>query len=112
MFNASLPGGGLASHGSEIPFVFGGSQSGAANQVLAQRIQTAWANFAKDPTSGPSPGSWPEYSPTTQSLANLGGEGGRDAITLMDPNVVDERCGVFWDAYDPGRPTALETERL
>ncbi|KAK3291570.1 Carboxylesterase [Chaetomium fimeti] len=100
LFNASLPSG-LASHGSEISFVFGDPQSTPANQELSAKIQGAWADFAKDPSSGPG---WTKYSPTTPSLGDLGGEGDRASITVIDPAVVDSRCSVFWDAYDPSRP--------
>ncbi|KAL2194978.1 Alpha/Beta hydrolase protein [Corynascus similis CBS 632.67] len=107
MFNASLPNG-LASHGSEISFVFGDSQDTPANKVLSKKIQAAWADFAKNPSSGPG---WPTYSPSEPSLANLGGEGARDSITMIDPDVVDWRCGVFWDAYDPNRPKLTQNTR-
>lgn len=101
MFNASLPSG-PASHGSEVGFVFGTPQSSAANQALSAKIQAAWASFAKDPASGPG---WSKYEPTSRSLANLGGEGNRDSITMVSPDVVNSRCSVFWDAYDPNRPS-------
>lgn len=93
MFNASLPSG-LASHGSELSFIFGGPgvQSTAANQALSAKIQSAWASFAKHPTAGPG---WREYSPATSSLADLSGEGTRDAITIIDRSIVDSRCSVF-----------------
>ena len=100
MFNASLPSG-PASHGSEISFVFGEPQTSAANQALSAKIQAAWAGFAKDPASGPG---WPRYAPTSSSRADVGGEGNRVAITMISPDVVDSRCSVFWDAYDPNRP--------
>ncbi|KAH6617503.1 Alpha/Beta hydrolase protein, partial [Chaetomium tenue] len=101
LFNASLPNG-LASHGSEIGFVFGSPQSTPANQALGAKIQGAWAGFAKNPSSGPG---WVKYTPDTPSLADLGGEGDRASITVIDPVVVDSRCSVFWDAYDPSRPS-------
>lgn len=100
VFNASLASG-PAAHGSEISFVFGDPQTGATNQALAAKIQAAWASFARNPTVGPG---WTRYIPTTQSLADLGGEGSRDSITMIEPAVVDSRCNVFWDAYDPSRP--------
>ncbi len=102
VFNASLPGGGLAGHGSDVGFVFGSqAQSTTANQQLSYKVQTAWASFAKNPTAGPG---WPRYSRSTPlSLADLGGQGARDSITMIDPQVVDSRCSVFSDAYDPNR---------
>ena len=83
-------------------FVFGSqAQSTAANQQLSRKMQTAWASFAKNPAAGPG---WVRYGSTPLSLANLGGEGDRDSITLVNPQVVDSRCSVFSDAYDPNRP--------
>ncbi|KAH6634712.1 Alpha/Beta hydrolase protein [Chaetomium sp. MPI-SDFR-AT-0129] len=99
VFNASLPNG-LASHGSEISFVFGDPQSTPGNEALSAKIQKAWADFAKDPSAGPG---WEQYVTGTKSLADLGGEGDRKSITLVDPEAVDSRCSVFWQAYDPAR---------
>ncbi|KAK0648636.1 Alpha/Beta hydrolase protein [Cercophora newfieldiana] len=102
LFNASLPGGRLAGHGSDVGFVFGSSQSTDANRILSRRIQGAWASFAKNPTAGPG---WVRYGgSSTKTLGNLGGEGDRKSITLSDPQVVDFRCPVWTDAYDPNRP--------
>jgi len=102
LFNASLPGGRLAGHGSDVGFVFGSSQSTATNQRLSRKIQGAWASFAKNPAAGPG---WVNYGgSSTKTLGNLGGEGDRESITLSDPQVVDSRCYVWTDAYDPNRP--------
>lgn len=101
LFNASLPGGRLAGHGSDVGFVFGSPQSSEANQILSRRIQRAWASFAKNPADGPG---WIRYGSAAESLGNLGGEGDRMSITLTDPQVVDSRCHVWADAYDPNRP--------
>ncbi|KAK4213937.1 Alpha/Beta hydrolase protein [Rhypophila decipiens] len=103
VFNASLPGGRLAGHGSDVAFVFGPSSQAAskANQELSRKMMAAWGAFARDPASGPG---WVPYGSVKESLANIGGEGGRDGITLVDPVVVDGRCPVFDDAYDPDRP--------
>lgn len=90
----------MASHGSEISFVFGDPQSTPGNEALSAKIQQAWADFAKNPSAGPG---WEQYVPGTKSLADLGGEGDRTSITLVDPAVVDSRCSVFWEAYDPAR---------
>lgn len=103
LFNASLPGGRLAGHGSDVGFVFGEKQSSDANRILSRKIQAAWASFAKDPAAGPG---WIKYGSATNSLGNLGGEGDRKSITVTDPAVVDSRCHVWADAYDPNRPKA------
>jgi len=101
LFNASLPGGRLAGHGSDVGFVFGERQSSDTNRVLSRRIQAAWGLFTKNPATGPG---WVKYGSVPNSLGNLGGEGDRKSITLTDPAVVDSRCHVWTDAYDPNRP--------
>ncbi|KAM7182854.1 Alpha/Beta hydrolase fold [Naviculisporaceae sp. PSN 640] len=105
VFNASMPNGRLAGHGSDVAFVFGspGGSATAANKELSRRMMRAWADFARDPIKGPG---WSQYEQGTKTLANLGGEGTRDGITLVREEVVDSRCAVFDDAYDPNRPRA------
>ena len=86
-------------------FVFGShAQSTTANQQLSYKVQTAWASFAKNPAAGPG---WPRYGSTLLSLADLGGQGARDAITMIDPQEADSRCSVFSDAYDPTRAKSV-----
>ena len=95
----------MAGHGSDVGFVFGSqAQSTTANQQLSYKVQTAWASFAKNPAAGPG---WPRYRSTLLSLADLGGQGARDSITMIDPQVVDSRCSVFSDAYDPTRAKSV-----
>jgi carboxylesterase type B len=78
LFNASLPGGRLAGHGSDVGFVFGSSQSTDVNRILSRRIQGAWASFAKNPAVGPG---WGKYGGnSTKSLGDLGGEGDRKSL--------------------------------
>lgn len=101
MFNASLPNGKLASHGSDVGFLFGTTQSTEANQRLSRKMQEAWGAFARNPAAGPG---WPKYGSSKASVANIGGEGSRDSITMIDPIVVDSRCPVFTDVYDPNKP--------
>ncbi|KAK0612073.1 Alpha/Beta hydrolase protein [Immersiella caudata] len=101
LFNASFPNGRRAGHGSDVGFLFGSSQSNDVHTILSRRIQGAWASFAKNPQAGPG---WAKYGSAPKSLGNLGGEGDRKSITLSDPQVVDSRCHVWTDAYDPDRP--------
>ena len=101
MFNASLPNGKLASHGSDVGFLFGTSQATETNLRLSRKMQAAWGAFAKNPAVGPG---WAKYGSSKASVANIGGEGSRDSITMIDPIVVDLRCPVFTDVYDPNRP--------
>jgi cholinesterase len=66
-------------HGSEIPILFQGASaaSGVANtpeeNALSVYMQTAWADFAKDPEStfGSSPYEYPEYDPAGTSPCYL-----------------------------------------
>lgn len=82
-----------AYHSSEIPEVFGTygiAGNPTANEVsLSKYMQTAWANFAKNPSNGPG---WPQLS--TGLVADLGGPsnpGGENSILAA---VLDAQCVV------------------
>jgi carboxylesterase type B len=47
-----------ATHGQDIPLVFGDGKAG-----LGKLLQTAWASFAKDPLHALDKLSWPRYNP-------------------------------------------------
>jgi carboxylesterase type B len=100
IFNGSVPGLGPM-HGSEGTFISGGTQSSPANAALSKKMQKAWADFAKGPAKGPG---WAPLGSGDQDLADLGGEGARDGITMIQKEVMDKRCPLFYDAYDPDRP--------
>ncbi|GAM86514.1 hypothetical protein ANO11243_045280 [Dothideomycetidae sp. 11243] len=85
-------------HSSEIPEVFGtypgNDQFGklTTNEVkLSQFMQTAWANFAKNPSGGPG---WPEYG-TGGVTANLGAPSNPSGMTLIPGSSLDTSCAIF-----------------
>ena len=98
VYNAST---GSVGHGGDMGSVWGGSQSSALATELGRVIQGAWAKFVKNPAEGPG---WARLGSTDKALADLGGEGDRKSITMISPNIVDARCPLFYDAYDPNRP--------
>jgi len=112
-FNASFPNDasttGLQNRGVyhtvEIPIVWGTYQSsGATTQevALSKYLQTAWATFAKNPTSGPD-ASWPKVS-TASGGAYIGvlGNSGTTAgtgVTVEQSTGLDTRCSLFASYY-------------
>lgn len=82
-------------HSFEIPLVFGtynASTATAQEVTLSKYMQTAWANFAKDPTAGPG---WTAVGKPYSSVGALG-TNGSSGVTVFDPRSnVDVRCGVF-----------------
>jgi carboxylesterase type B len=100
LFNATfpntqlLPGIGVY-HSSEIPIVFGTYPQGNANQEevkLSQYMQTAWANFAKDPSGGPGWANWPE-------VGVLEAAGGEAVETSVEAGALDQRCALYAAIY-------------
>jgi carboxylesterase type B len=91
-----------AFHSSEIALVFGTypPQAATAQEVaLSKYMQTAWANFAKDP-AGKGPG-WPSYGSSkgvnAVGLADLGADG---SIGSVIPEYdVDYRCPLYTAIY-------------
>ncbi|KAK1640442.1 Alpha/Beta hydrolase protein [Colletotrichum phormii] len=110
LFNSTsfppTPGGILSRpvHGSEIGFVFGNLPPPPATPdqalALSKFMQTAWANFAKNPTNGPGVPAWTQFSgmPGSMDLGNLGGVLG-DGVSMIDSKVVDSRCNLFDASY-------------
>ena len=92
-----------AYHSSEIPLVFGTyPTAGATAQevALSKYMQTAWANFAKDP-SGKGPG-WPSYGSSkgvnAVGLADLGADGSIGSMMIPEYDV-DFRCPLYTAIY-------------
>jgi carboxylesterase type B len=92
-----------AYHSSEIPLVFGTypSQGATAQEVaLSKYMQTAWANFAKDP-AGEGPG-WPRYGSSrgvnAVGLADLGADGSIGWVMIPEYGV-DYRCPLYTAIY-------------
>lgn len=85
-------------HGTEIPIVWGNLNLSMATQdemTLSDTMQTAWANFAKDPTSPPLPCWRPVINGTGIELA------------------VFTNCGMYstsFSAFDSGCQRQLEIE--
>ncbi|KXH64682.1 cholinesterase [Colletotrichum nymphaeae SA-01] len=110
LFNSTsfppTPGGILSRpvHGSEISFVFGNLPPPPATPdqalALSKFMQTAWANFAKNPANGPGVPAWTQFSgkPGAMDLGNLGGIVG-DGVSMTDSNVIDSRCNLFDASY-------------
>ena len=83
--------------------VFGTYQTtGATPQemALSKYMQTAWANFAKDP-DGEGPG-WPRYGSSKAvnavGLADMGGDGSVGSVMIPEYDV-DFRCPLYSDIY-------------
>ena len=95
---ASFPSAGVY-HFSEIPIVWGtypgNNQFGNVTQQeiqLSKYMQSTWANFAKDPSAGPS---WPRLG--TNNGTELGdiGANGSDGERTIPLESVDHICGVY-----------------
>jgi carboxylesterase type B len=92
-----------AYHNSEIPMVFGTYPSAGATPqevALSKYMQTAWANFAKDP-AGKGPG-WPSHGSSNRvnavGLADLGADGSVGAVMIPEYDV-DFRCPLYTAIY-------------
>jgi len=85
-------------HSSEIPEVFGTyNRTGASAQqiALSAYMQSAWADFAKNPSQGPG---WPKWESTVKDLGDIGGDG-TDGEFDIDPATVDGRCAIYAPVY-------------
>ena len=85
-------------HTTEIPEVFGtyfgDNQFGdrTADQIkLSQYMQTAWANFAKNPSGGPG---WPEYG-SSGFTANLGAPENPTGMSPISGSTLDQSCAIY-----------------
>lgn len=80
-----------AFHGAEIPIVFGTyNTTGATTEQirLSESMQTAWANFAKDPWQGPG---WSQIS----NIHVFGSEGEYDMLA----SDLDGKCDLYTPLY-------------
>ncbi|KAL9625262.1 MAG: hypothetical protein Q9160_000664 [Pyrenula sp. 1 TL-2023] len=98
----TLPGVDLqAFHSSEIPLVFGNlpPNSTADEIALSGYMQTAWADFAKDPAAGPG---WTQVDAAGAGkyIADIGGVVGGTSYQLITEQEIDERCVLFQPIYD------------
>lgn len=81
-------------HTTEILQVFGTyfTQNSTAQQIaLSKYMQTAWANFAKDPSNGPG---WVELGSATKDVANLGGNGNFGETDITQESI-DYECPIY-----------------
>ncbi|KAK8090519.1 alpha/beta-hydrolase [Apiospora phragmitis] len=109
-FNATFPntalGDGLGVyHSSEIPIVFGSypqANATAEEARLSAAMQTAWADFAKDPY-GADPGWRPvgagDAGGYPVAAFDVGTDPSAKGWALMDNGTVDSACGVFEPIY-------------
>ena len=82
-------------HSSEIPLVFGTYPApGATDQesALSQYMQTAWGNFAKDPSSGPG---WAKVGSSGGAELGALGANGSSGETTIPLSTVDSICSVW-----------------
>jgi len=100
-----------AYHGSELPIVFGtfnASTTTAEEAKLSQSLQTAFANFVKNPKGAfPAP-NWPAYKadPSIPTLAKIAYHRNvqlSDFADPVDPDTTDGPCHE-WDPFLDFRP--------
>jgi carboxylesterase type B len=92
-----------AFHGAELGMVWGTYPVENATQQeveLSAFMQAAWANFAKDPASGPG---WKALDGTGNDLGCLGCNGS-SGVQIIDENDVDSRCSLFAPLYQATSP--------
>jgi carboxylesterase type B len=101
-------------HSSELPILFGTfnrSTATSAEVELSQNLQTAFANFVKNPNSSPAP-HWHPYEPelsgnaftyTLAKIAYQGNVGFRNFVQPVQPDSIDGPCNV-WDRFLDFRP--------
>ncbi|KAF2996763.1 hypothetical protein E8E14_003317 [Neopestalotiopsis sp. 37M] len=106
-FNATFPNTEIEGYGvyhsAELPLVFGTFEASTATMdelQLSSVMQTAWADFAKDPW-GTGPG-WPRIElPMDHSVAAFGS---RDknvtGWTLVGNGTIDQNCWIYQSIYD------------
>ncbi|KAH8687985.1 Carboxylesterase [Tricladium varicosporioides] len=94
-----------AYHSSELYPLWGNYEIGitptAEDLKVGNFMQTAWANFAKEPSAGPDP-KWPKLNDKTEAgNANVGviGSTGRNVLDIVQAGQVDSRCGLWADIY-------------
>ncbi|KAJ5114457.1 hypothetical protein NUU61_000216 [Penicillium alfredii] len=106
-FNASFPNneifkGSGAYHSAEIQFVFGTYPQAKATPFerdVGRVMQTAWADFAKDPVKGPGWKQDPQVAVFGDGVkAGMSAEG-RNALRVVDSGFMDRRCRLYQELY-------------
>ncbi|KAI1334237.1 Alpha/Beta hydrolase protein [Xylariaceae sp. FL0016] len=113
LFNATFPdnenpGYGVY-HGSELKLVFGtynASTATAEEKALSKTMQTAWADFAKDPW-GAGPG-WTRMNPGNRSgdyaVAALGSvDKNPVGASVISSDSIDGNCKIYASSYEAGQ---------
>ena len=59
-------------------------------------MQTSWANFAKDPETGPG---WSRVDPVTLDDVEALGSGGSGGGMIISEATIDPRCFLYLDIY-------------
>jgi len=93
-------------HSSELPEIFGTfipATATAAEVTLSHTMQTAVANFIRNPSTAPAP-NWPKYVPgsLTTTLAELAYNGNVDAndvVQAVESDSIDLPCDVLWNKF-------------
>ncbi|KAG6897734.1 hypothetical protein C0992_011662 [Termitomyces sp. T32_za158] len=92
-----------AYHASEIPVVFGTMPAPSTTEKeLSQFLQGAWVAFARDSAQGLVNIGWPQYTPNTTTLAQIGNFFNQTGITFTQGQLLDEACNSL--------PTLLNVE--
>ncbi|KAG6889060.1 hypothetical protein C0995_004104 [Termitomyces sp. Mi166 len=82
-----------AYHTSELPVVFGTFTSPTGpEKALSKFVQSAWVAFARDPAHGLLNLGWPQYSPNTTTLAQIGGFLNQTGISFSEGRLLDFAC--------------------
>lgn len=58
-------------------------------------MQKAWTDFAKNPSTGPQPGVWPNYTGLTTQLGVLGGSNNTSGLDVQLAAWTDYACPVY-----------------
>ncbi|KAG6820833.1 hypothetical protein H0H93_011127 [Arthromyces matolae] len=83
-----------AYHASEIPLIYGTMPNPTSQEkALSRFIQGAWVAFARNPTRGLTEIGWPQYSPNTSTLAQIGGPSKPNGLSFTQGQLLDFTCG-------------------
>jgi carboxylesterase type B len=111
-----LPGVPAPTHGTEIPFFFGGNEcfAGAQNvseqeQALADFQNDWFVSWIKNPAAGPG---WDKATPRTGPIAELGVPGNELAVKIGNTADFNAKCQEVYDPYLPKYPVVQSVATL
>ncbi|KAJ2921474.1 hypothetical protein H1R20_g15620, partial [Candolleomyces eurysporus] len=88
-----------AFHGADIPLIFGTFASVQTNPAptadevaFSLYVKNAWAEFAKNPSTGLTGVGWPTYNPSADTLVQLGNVENLTGHSLASPSLLDATC--------------------